>query len=161
MGCLSKAPPCEPQAVATAPSGVYCDVASGLLTIPGGARLTPGEAVLYSIDRATAVVLARDDGGLFAVSGICTHQCCPVVLCDDGACKMPRASTGECTTSASSRPSFTDLALYCPCHGSSFTIDGRVLGGPAPKRLPHYALTTTGDDVVVTMGPIVAAEIRF
>lgn len=32
---------------------------------------------------------------------------------------------------------------HCPCHGSIFSRDGRVLGGPAPRSLPFYELSLT------------------
>ena len=29
----------------------------------------------------------------------------------------------------------TEKKFLCPCHGSSFDVNGRVLGGPAPRPL--------------------------
>ena len=140
----------------------YCLVDGGRLKIPGGARLVVGEAVLYNVDDNTAVVVARDDRGLFAVSAICTHQCCLLVLCNDAPCKMPRTNPGECATSPTSTPSFNGgaPALFCPCHASAFSLDGDVMGGPAPRPLPHYALAAAGDDVVVTIGAVVDRDQR-
>lgn len=61
------------------------------------------------------VFIGRDEGGLFALSAVCTHLGCTVARSDEG--------------------------LVCPCHGSRFTADGTNLAGPASRPLPHLALT--------------------
>jgi Rieske Fe-S protein len=53
----------------------------------------------------------KDDGTLVKVSAICTHMGCIV-----------RWNTSERTWD-------------CPCHGSRFTDEGLVLGGPAEAAL--------------------------
>jgi glycine/D-amino acid oxidase-like deaminating enzyme/nitrite reductase/ring-hydroxylating ferredoxin subunit len=61
-------------------------------------------------------VYRDDEGGLHAVSTVCTHLGCAVSW-----------NTGE-------------RSWDCPCHGSRFDADGRVLEGPAVKDLPPVDL---------------------
>lgn len=58
-------------------------------------------------------VLALPDGAFVAVSPICTHRGCTVDV------QGPR--------------------LVCPCHGSTYDREGRVLRGPAERALDRHA----------------------
>jgi len=42
--------------------------------------------------------------------------------------------------------------FLCPCHTSTFGIDGNVLSGPAPRPLDRYAVRVKGDRLEI--GPI-------
>jgi menaquinol-cytochrome c reductase iron-sulfur subunit len=42
--------------------------------------------------------------------------------------------------------------FLCPCHTSSFGIDGKVLGGPAPRPLDRYAVKIDGTKLQI--GPL-------
>jgi cytochrome b6-f complex iron-sulfur subunit len=70
-----------------------------------------------------AVVLFRDEEGVYAISKICTHLGCIVRSTVDG--------------------------FACPCHGSLFAADGSVTKGPAPQPLPWHKVTATGGEYVV------------
>lgn len=39
--------------------------------------------------------------------------------------------------------------FLCPCHTSTFGIDGRVLSGPAPRPLDRYAVQIKGGKVLL------------
>lgn len=56
------------------------------------------------------VFIFTDNEGIYAVSSICTHLGCIVA--------------------------HTDWGFQCPCHGSKYNPDGKVIAGPAPKPLP-------------------------
>ena len=43
-------------------------------------------------------------------------------------------------------------SFKCPCHGSHYNIDGEYLDGPAPRSLDRFALSFSGNDVVVNTG---------
>ena len=62
------------------------------------------------------VEIVRERDGMHAISLVCTHLGCLV-------------------KSVANDP---DIGYACPCHGSTFTPNGGVLGGPAPRDLPWY-----------------------
>ena len=66
----------------------------------------------------------RDTGGLYALSSVCTHL----------GCIAAKEKTG---------------GFKCPCHGSRFDASGKVVGGPAPKRLEFLELAMAPDGQVV------------
>ena len=65
-----------------------------------------------------SVAVFRDEGGVHAVSLICTHL----------GCIVKGVPTG----------------FECPCHGSHFGADGSVTQGPAPQPLPWLKVTSAG-----------------
>lgn len=101
---------------------------SGPALVPAGDIPAAGETLYIPAARA---YLARDDGGYFAVAATCTHLGCLV-----------RDTHGE---------------FGCPCHGSRFAQDGRVLAGPATRPLPHLAFSRTPDGTL-RIDPAPAAD---
>ena len=73
--------------------------------------LRPGSGDVVSMDGHKAAVFREEDGSIRAISPFCTHRGCQVEL-----------NTAERTWD-------------CPCHGSRFDLDGRVLHGPAVDDL--------------------------
>ncbi|MDH4063898.1 MAG: Rieske 2Fe-2S domain-containing protein [Acidobacteriota bacterium] len=82
--------------------------------------LPPGEAF---VPAGRSVALFRDEGGVHAISIVCTHLGCIVKPVADG--------------------------FECPCHGSRFGHDGEVTRGPAPSPLAWLKVTAAGDTLVV------------
>ncbi|MFL5306186.1 MAG: Rieske (2Fe-2S) protein [Polyangia bacterium] len=76
------------------------------------------------------VVVARDAGGVYAMSAVCTHEGC---LLDDGSHTIT-------------------AGLSCACHGSTFDAAGNVTRGPARTPLQHYAVTIAADGSVAVDG---------
>jgi glycine/D-amino acid oxidase-like deaminating enzyme/nitrite reductase/ring-hydroxylating ferredoxin subunit len=75
--------------------------------------LAPGDGVVVSAE-GERVALCREQGGrLHALSPVCPHLGCEV--------RWNRA----------------EQSWDCPCHGSRFAPDGRVLNGPAVTDLPE------------------------
>ena len=79
-------------------------------------------------EKATAWVVKQPDGQVIAFTPNCTHLGCAYHWDD---------------------PSHT---FVCPCHTSSFSIDGKVLGGPAPRPLDRY--TVKVESGVLEIGPV-------
>jgi len=110
------------------------------LSIPGSIRLERKVAVGtmeglrqgITVMKEHGVAIVRYGDLLGAVSLSCTHLGCIIAQAGDG--------------------------FACPCHGSRFGSDGRVLNGPALNPLARYELEITGDRRVVvnlgaTLGP--------
>lgn len=72
------------------------------------------------------VFVQRKGNGYRAMSAVCTHLGCTV---------NPDEKAGS--------------GFRCPCHGSVFDDDGRVLEGPAPAPLPCYAVSMARDGRLV------------
>lgn len=67
-----------------------------------------------------AVVLIRKGDDLYALADRCTHRGC--------ALHQGRLNP--------------DDTLTCPCHGSTFTLDGSIINGPATSPQPAYDVRT-------------------
>jgi len=76
-------------------------------------------------EQARFFLIRFADGGFLALSVVCPHLACVVGW--DGA-----------------RGRFT-----CPCHGSEFERDGRVVNPPAPRPLDRYTVLIENDRVKV------------
>ena len=81
---------------------------------PSVETLPPGQGAVVDIDGEKVAAYRRDDGTVCAVSAVCTHLDCIVAF-----------NTAE-------------KSWDCPCHGSRFTVEGKVIQGPALADLaPH------------------------
>lgn len=98
----------------------------------------PGDfaaGTVKSFDEEKAYVF-RDSEGLYAISSICTHLGCVVTTSGDG--------------------------FQCPCHGSRFSAEGKVIQGPAPQALPWYEVVMLPDgQLVVDRGKPVKTGTKF
>jgi cytochrome b6-f complex iron-sulfur subunit len=85
----------------------------------GNPDLYPVHSVTFLQDQQVYIV--RMSEGFYAVSAVCTHLGCVTQW-------KPEAEM-----------------IACPCHGSKFQADGTKVEGPAPRPLPHFAITLTAD----------------
>ena len=69
-------------------------------------------------------VFRNDKSEVHAMSSVCTHL----------GCIVNREKNGE---------------YLCPCHGSRYAADGKVLHGPAPSPLPWLEITMSPDGQLV------------
>lgn len=80
-------------------------------------------------ERTSAWVVKKSGDEVVAFSPSCTHLGCAYTY--DSAAKN----------------------FICPCHTSAFSLDGKVLTGPAPRALDRY-------DVQVDSGKVLLGEIK-
>lgn len=83
-----------------------------------------GQAANYPLGSRTVLpdipaLLIHSESGFSALSLVCTHLGCTVSQNDNG--------------------------FSCPCHGSEYSNDGRVLRGPALKPLKKLKVTVMND----------------
>jgi Rieske Fe-S protein len=85
----------------------------------------PGGAARLLPDgwRDPLYVLVLPGGTYAALSPICTHLGCTVDV--------------------------SGARLVCPCHGSTYDREGRVLQGPAERALTRYAARVTADGLLI------------
>jgi glycine/D-amino acid oxidase-like deaminating enzyme/nitrite reductase/ring-hydroxylating ferredoxin subunit len=74
-------------------------------------ELEPGEGAIVKHEGETVAAYRDPDGKLTAVSPTCTHLWCRVAWND------------------------AERSWDCPCHGSRFAVDGKVIEGPAVRDL--------------------------
>ena len=102
-------------------------------TVGDPADFPPG-SVTFLEDRR--LFLFNGPDGFFSVSSVCTHL----------GCNVKRASSG----------------FECPCHGSRFDENGRVVQGPAPAGLAWYALSLSPrGELVVDLERAVGPDFRL
>jgi menaquinol-cytochrome c reductase iron-sulfur subunit len=95
------------------------------------------------------------EGKVFhAVSAVCTHLGCTV-----RAEALPRPETMD-VGGAELRVTHR---FACPCHGSRYGGDGKVLSGPAPRPLAWFHLSVSSDDgqLVVDLAREVGRDFRL
>ena len=73
--------------------------------------------------RERNLFIYRDHEGIRAVSAVCTHLGCIIEKSEDG--------------------------FECPCHGSCYNENGKVLSGAASNDLPWYSLDKDVDGQIV------------
>ena len=91
-----------------------------VLASAAAADVPQGGALLFRNER---LALFRDDSGFYALSLICSHLGCTVTVTED--------------------------ALSCPCHGSRFDRQGKVLTGPADRALARMKVEERGGRIEI------------
>ncbi|MBW2368034.1 MAG: ubiquinol-cytochrome c reductase iron-sulfur subunit [Deltaproteobacteria bacterium] len=69
------------------------------------------------------IYVFSDTDGIHAISSVCTHLGCLVAISESG--------------------------FLCPCHGSKYNRDGKVIAGPAPRDLPWLEISQNVDGTLV------------
>ncbi len=69
------------------------------------------------------IYVFSENEGFHAISSVCTHLGCIVAITESG--------------------------FQCPCHGSKYNRDGKVIAGPAPSPLPWLKMSQSVDGNLV------------
>jgi cytochrome b6-f complex iron-sulfur subunit len=81
-------------------------------------------------------IIRAKEGYFYAMSAVCTHLGCIANWKSE------------------------DGLVACPCHGSKFDKEGRVIDGPAPLPLPRFAVTLDEHgQLIVDKGTIVGEDV--
>ena len=81
--------------------------------------LRPGEGGVFSTEEGKLAICRDQNGVLHSLSAVCTHLACNVAW------------------------NHAEQTWDCPCHGSRFSPDGKVINGPAVSDLRWHPLPTT------------------
>jgi len=85
--------------------------------LPDASNLAPGTGHIVSLEGHKTAAFRDEQGEIHAVSPVCTHLGCQVEFNN------------------------AERTWDCPCHGSRFDVDGRVIHGPATEDLSPVAET--------------------
>ena len=89
-------------------------MAADAATIDAGELARYAEEGIYPEYQSQGFFVVRQGKRVFAQSAVCTHRGCKLSPSQDG--------------------------FGCKCHGSRFSVDGKVLRAPAKTDLPRYAV---------------------
>jgi cytochrome b6-f complex iron-sulfur subunit len=98
-------------------------------------EIAPGTVLV--LPRKRLYVVRNADGSFYALSSICTHLGCMTRYVPENA------------------------QLACPCHGSRFSLEGKVTAGPAPRPLRRLKMTLERGTLVVDASQEVPAGQLF
>jgi Rieske Fe-S protein len=113
-GCSSNSPT-SPSNVSSLPvvGGAISGSSVTVTVDPSSPLATVGNAALVQAPGANVLVARTGDATFVALTATCTHQACTI-------------------------NGYANQTYVCPCHGSTFTFSGQVVGGPAPSPLQQY-----------------------
>jgi Rieske Fe-S protein len=104
----------------TFPAHLITDRLRSLNAHEGAVRsLRPGEGGVFDSDEGKIAVCRDRQSVLHACSAVCTHLGCDVAW------------------------NQAEQTWDCPCHGSRFSPEGKVINGPAVSDLRRVPVTTT------------------
>ncbi len=103
----------------------------------GELDLGPIKTLLYErvFIREKSILLYRDSQGWYALSTRCTFRGCDL--------------------------SYRDNYFVCPCCKSTYALDGSIIEGPTPERLPWLSLRYADGHLYANPGKVVNSSYRY
>ena len=86
-----------------------------------------GASEVLEVKNLTVLFVRDSETTIRALDPICTHKKCTVAY------------------------NKAEKRVECPCHGSAYGLDGKVLKGPATQPLKVYEAALSGDRIVLTI----------
>ena len=96
------------------------------VSVAGSALASVGGAVLVESVAGVFLVSRTAESAFTAIDAVCSHQSCTVTNADG-------------------------TTYVCPCHGSRYDRNGRVLGGPATAALRQFQTVFTAGLVTIAL----------
>jgi cytochrome b6-f complex iron-sulfur subunit len=88
-------------------------------------QIPPGATRNLVVAETPAIIIHREEAGFVVLSRVCTHLGCLVNF--NKARRL----------------------LICPCHGGTYTLDGKVIAGPPPLPLPKFPFKIVGNNLEI------------
>ena len=88
-------------------------------------------------------IVRNEEGSFYAISSICTHLGCTVN-------KRPV-----------NIPEQPEKVIFCPCHGSIYSVTGNVISGPAPRPLDRFRIRMQDGKLIIDKNEIVSENDMF
>jgi Rieske Fe-S protein len=83
----------------------------------------------------------------------------PILVTRDGDGQF-HVLDAECRHAGCVVPATEGFTIVCPCHGSTYWIDGKVIGGPATQSLRTYDFEFDGQDTLTIRVPAWAFSVH-
>lgn len=110
-------------------SGAISAAGTNVRDVPVGSLGSTGSRIL----------LGRDVGGLYAMTSVCTHNQCDLIVYG----------------------TLSDSGISCRCHGSGFSRTGDRVKGPAIASLKHFKVDVAADGTIsIDANTVVDATVR-
>lgn len=99
----------------------------------GSVENYPPDSITFNKEQKVFVMRAQE-GYFYALSAVCTHLGCIANWKSE------------------------DNVIACPCHGSKFDKEGKVIDGPAPRPLPRFAMILDEQGMLVVDKAVIVSD---
>jgi len=122
-------------------------------TSPNGSS-SPLNTIQGTVSNGTVMVTISSSSALAKVgsAGIITYSSGSILI-DHPSANVYNAFTSICPHQGCTINNFDagSNQFVCPCHGSRFDINGKVVQGPAPSSLQQYPTQFLNNQLIITL----------